>query len=98
MTVPRVRLRTLKRPSPALAISILALFVALGGTSYAVTQLPKNSVGTPQLKKNAVTGAKVKDGSLTGTDLDVATLGTVPTASSARRPLTPQRPPPMPRR
>jgi hypothetical protein len=75
----------LKRPSPALAISILALFVALGGTSYAVTQLAKNSVGNPQLKKNAVTGAKVKDGSLSGTDVDVATLGTVPTAASANR-------------
>lgn len=74
-----------RRPSPALVISILALFVALGGTSYAVTQLPKNSVGTPQLKKNAVTGAKVKDGSLSGTDLDLATLGTVPSASSANR-------------
>jgi hypothetical protein len=66
-------------------ISVLALFVALGGTSYAVTQLPKNSVGTPQLKKNAVTGTKVKDGSLTGADVDVATLGTVPIATSANR-------------
>jgi hypothetical protein len=75
----------LKRPSPALVISILALFVALGGTSYAFTQLPKDSVGTPQLKKNAVTGAKVKDGSLTGADVDASTLGTVPAASSANR-------------
>jgi hypothetical protein len=64
-------------------ISVIALFVALGGTSYAITQLPKNSVGTPQLKKNAVTAAKVKDGSLTGADINVATLGTVPSASSA---------------
>ncbi|HYJ21522.1 MAG TPA: hypothetical protein VEW07_05815 [Solirubrobacterales bacterium] len=75
----------MKRPSPALVISILALFIALGGTSYAVTQLPKNSVGTAQLKKNAVTGAKVKDGSLSGADVDVATLGTVPAASSSNR-------------
>jgi len=75
----------LNRPSPALVISVVALFVALGGTSYAITQLPKNSVGTNQLKKNAVTGAKVKDGSLSGTDLDVATLGTVPSAISANR-------------
>jgi hypothetical protein len=80
----------LKRPSPALVISILALFVALGGTSYAITQLPKNSVGTTQLKKNAVTGAKVKDGSLSGADVDVATLGTVPAASSSNRANTAQ--------
>ena len=39
------------RPSPAMLVACAALVVALGGTSYAVTQLPKNSVGTPQLKK-----------------------------------------------
>lgn len=37
----------------------LALFVALGGVSYAATQLPANSVGTAQIKKNAVTPAKL---------------------------------------
>jgi hypothetical protein len=49
------------RPSPALVISLIALFVALGGTSYAAVALkiPKNSVGTPQLKNGAVTAAKL---------------------------------------
>jgi len=42
------------RPSPATAISILALFVALGGTSYAVTALPRDSVGSRQLRARAV--------------------------------------------
>src|SRR6266508_315584 len=37
------------RPSPAMLISLLALFVALGGTSYAVSKLPKNSVGSAQV-------------------------------------------------
>jgi hypothetical protein len=32
----------------------VALSVALGGSAYAATQLPKNSVGTKQLKKAAV--------------------------------------------
>jgi len=36
-------------PSPATVISLIALFVALGGTSYAVTKLPKNSVGSAQV-------------------------------------------------
>jgi len=54
----------MRKPSPALLVACIALFVALGGTSYAVTQLPKNSVGTKQLKNSAVTGAKVKAGSL----------------------------------
>ena len=53
-----------RRPSPAMAVALVALFVALGGSSYAVTQLPKNSVGTKQLKRNAVNSAKVKQGSL----------------------------------
>jgi hypothetical protein len=41
-------------------IALLALFVALGGTSYAtVLNVPKNSVDTPQLKRNAVKAAKI---------------------------------------
>lgn len=63
--------------------SVLALFVALGGSAYAAAQLKKNSVGTTQLKKNAVTGAKVKDQSLTGKDIKLSKLGTVPAASHA---------------
>jgi hypothetical protein len=51
--------RRLRAPSPAFVISLVALFVALGGTSYAATHLPKNSVGTKQLKNKAVTPAKI---------------------------------------
>ena len=64
----------MKRPSPSLAVSLAALVVALGGTGYAVTQLPKNSVGTAQIKKNAVTGAKVKAGSLDASDFKPGAL------------------------
>jgi hypothetical protein len=53
------------RQSPALVISVLALAVALGGTSYAAFEVPKNSVGTAQLKNHAVTGAKLKNNSIT---------------------------------
>jgi hypothetical protein len=42
--------------------STVALFLALGGVSYAAVTLPSNSVGTAQLKKHAVTLAKVSDG------------------------------------
>lgn len=56
------------RPSPALAISLIALFVALGGTGYAALKLPMNSVGTKQIKKNAVTSPKVRNGSLLAAD------------------------------
>lgn len=54
-----------RRPSPALVIAVLALFVALGGTSYAVKSLPKNSVSAKQLKKNAVTSKKIKSNAVT---------------------------------
>lgn len=55
-------------------MATVAVFLALGGTSYAVTALPRNSVGTPQLKKSAVTGVKVKNGSLTRADFAAGTL------------------------
>jgi hypothetical protein len=38
-------------PSPALAVALLALFVALGGTGYAAVTLQKNSVGSKQLRR-----------------------------------------------
>jgi hypothetical protein len=66
-------------------VSTLCLFLLLGGgAAFAASKaLPKNSVGTKQLKKEAVTGAKVKDGSLKGADLDLSSLGEVPSASHA---------------
>jgi hypothetical protein len=83
------------RPSPALVISMLALIVAMGGTSYAAFSLPKNSVGAKQLKKGAVTtakianaavtGSKVAKNTITGTNINLRTLGTVPSATNAGR-------------
>jgi hypothetical protein len=56
--------RRLRAPSPAFVISLVALFVALGGTTYAATSLPKNSVGTKQIKNNAVTSKKIARGAI----------------------------------
>ncbi len=56
------------RPSPSLVISSIALFVALGGTTYAAVNLPANSVGTKQIKNGAVNSDKVKDYSLLAKD------------------------------
>jgi hypothetical protein len=74
-------------------VSVLALFVALGGSAYAF-HLGKNSVGSKQLKLNAVTTAKIKEeavtgakiakGTITGTQVNVSTLGTVPAAQTAQ--------------
>jgi hypothetical protein len=64
-------------------VASIALFVALGGASYAAITLPRNSVGAKQIKKNAVSGKKVKNRSLTGVDLDLSRLGQVPSARGA---------------
>jgi hypothetical protein len=55
--------------SPSMVVALVALLVALGGTSYAALKLPRNSVGSAQIKKNAVTSSKVKARSLRLSDL-----------------------------
>ncbi|HZD87802.1 MAG TPA: hypothetical protein VE088_07335 [Gaiellaceae bacterium] len=71
-----------RKPSPALVISLIALFVALGGTSYAALRLPKNSVGTKQLRNGAVTGKKIRNGAITAGKIKPKGL-TVPVATHA---------------
>jgi hypothetical protein len=48
------------------AIALFALFVALGGTSYAALSLPAGSVGTTQLRNHSVTPIKFDRGSIGG--------------------------------
>jgi hypothetical protein len=52
-------------------IALLALFVALSGTTFAAATivLPANSVGTKQLKRNAVTPVKVRKSAVTNPKL-----------------------------
>jgi hypothetical protein len=61
-------------PRVANVVAFLALFVALGGISWAAIKLPKNSVGAAQIKKNAVTSAKVKDRTLLAKDFKLGQL------------------------
>jgi hypothetical protein len=76
--------RVTGRLTYANVVSTLCLFLVLaGGTAFAATQLPGNSVGTKQLKSGAVTAAKVKEHSLTGNQIDASTLATVPSAVHA---------------
>jgi hypothetical protein len=51
-------------PSPATCLALLALFISLGGTTYAVTALPRNSVGSEQLRNRAVTEDKLSSGAV----------------------------------
>lgn len=82
------RIRT--RITSAHVLAAMALFVALGGSAYA---LSAGSVGSKQLKNNAVKTKKLKNGAVktsklgtdaaTGEKVAEATLGKVPTAGTA---------------
>lgn len=52
-----------RRPSPALAVSLVALFVALGGSAYALT------VRGSDVVNGSLTGADIRNRSLTQSDL-----------------------------
>jgi hypothetical protein len=60
------RRRWLRLPTStaALAVSVVALVVAMAGSAYAGVTLAKNSVGTKQLKNGAVTNAKIAGGAV----------------------------------
>lgn len=51
--------------------------------SVTAAKIKKNAVTNAKIKKDAVTGAKVKNQSLTGSDINLGTLGKVPSAASA---------------
>lgn len=55
-------------------IALLALFIALGGTSYAATSLPARSVGPAQLKPGAVTTKAIKKHAVTTSKLSSAAI------------------------
>src|SRR5689334_1145764 len=86
-------MRLLGKLSYANVIATIALFVALGGASYAATNLPKNSVGTNQIRNLAISAAKLKGAAVTapkiakeavtGGKVKLSTLGTVPSAQRA---------------
>ena len=55
----------LRRPSPALVISCIALIVAGSGTAFAATIIKSSS----QVKNNTLLSADIKDGSIRGRDI-----------------------------
>jgi hypothetical protein len=50
-------------------MATVAVFIALGGTSYAISKLPKNSVGSKQIKKNAVKAVEVAKNAVGNTEI-----------------------------
>jgi len=87
-----------RRPSPALAVACLALFVALGGTVLAATKIDGRTIKVKSLPGNRLTlgslpgnrlqpgtihGDRLAPQSITGAQIDAATLGQVPSADHA---------------
>jgi hypothetical protein len=74
-------------------VATMALFLAISGSAIAASALTKNSVGSRQLKSKsvttgkianrAITGLKIANGTITGGNINMADLGTVPSAASA---------------
>jgi hypothetical protein len=54
----------LRRPGHATVVAYVALFVALAGSSYAVSR-----VGTRDLRNSSVTSAKIRDHTVSGSDI-----------------------------
>ncbi len=53
-----------RRPSPAMVVALMALFVALGGSSYAALR-----VGSKQIVNNSIRSKDIRNGNVTSRDL-----------------------------
>ena len=65
------------------AVATLALFIALGGTSYAAVELDKDSVGAEHIKRSAVRSSEIRNGSVGAQDLSRDLRRNVPTSKKA---------------
>jgi hypothetical protein len=61
-----------------MVVALLALFVALGGSAYAVSQ-----INGKQIKNRTIAAKKIVKNTLTGTEINESKLGQVPNAQHA---------------
>ena len=64
--------------------SALALFVALGGTSYAAITLPRNSVGSKQVRSGAIGASELRNSAVRSSDVRNRSLQLRDISRSAR--------------
>jgi hypothetical protein len=57
------------RPSPAMIVALLALFVALGGVGYAATK-----IGSAQIRNNSIRSQDIRNGTIRGKDVHRKTI------------------------
>ncbi len=87
----------LTRVSPAMGVALAALVLSLGGTSFAQTaatkvgklisgsKIKRGSIPGNRLAKGGVTGDRIRSNSITGKQINESTLGTVPSAATAKK-------------
>ena len=70
------------RPTPATVISLVALFVSLGGVSYAVAtgsidsrEIKNNTIRTKDIKNNEIRGLDIRNSTIQGRDVAVSSIG-----------------------
>jgi hypothetical protein len=68
----------IRLPSPAMGVALIALLVALSGTTYAAVR-----IGTKQIKNNAITSPKIRNGAVKNVDLARNSVVTAKIVASA---------------
>lgn len=79
--------RVRPRLTYANVIATLALFIALGGSSYAALTLPRNSVGSSQIRSNAVGSSELRSRSVSGSEIRNGSIRSTDIYSGTRRAL-----------
>jgi hypothetical protein len=70
-------------------VASLALFIALGGPSYASSLLPRNSVGPAQLRSSSVGSSEIKNGAVHLADIASTTRNSLRGATGPQGPAGP---------
>lgn len=68
-----------RRPSPAMVIALIALFVAMGGVSYGVAT---GSIDSREIKNNTVKSGDLRNNDIRGKDIRSSTIGGSDVASN----------------
>ena len=85
--------RILRRLTYANVLSTVAVFIALGGTSYAVLELPRNSIGSRQIRAKAVGSSEIRANAVRSRQVKTRSLRIADLTRTARRALRGQRGP-----
>jgi hypothetical protein len=86
-----------RRPSAALILSAIAVFMSFGGVSYGLasgsigsTAVKDNALRSQDIRNNNLQGKDVRNNGLKGADVLESSLGTVPSAQTAQTAQTAQ--------